>query len=94
MAEFTLLEVHLDGAEFTANAPFSSTDDDDESERKSRWSRSRTDEPSDEIDTEAGGGRRVGRLALAVLGVVAVVAVLLRLYLGGSEGADDSDEAL
>ncbi|AJF26987.1 hypothetical protein JZX76_04520 [Haloarcula hispanica] len=93
MAEFTLLELHLDGAEFTANAPFSSTDDDDESERKSRWSRSRTDEQSDETDVEADGGRNVGRFALAVFGAVALVAVVLRLYLGGSDG-DDSDEAL
>ncbi|EMA22927.1 MULTISPECIES: hypothetical protein [Haloarcula] len=93
MAEFTLLELHLDGAEFTANAPFSSTDDDDESERKSRWSRSRTDEQSDETDVEGDGGRNVGRFALAVLGAVALVAVVLRLYLGGSDG-DDSDEAL
>ncbi|WP_336339049.1 hypothetical protein [Haloarcula brevis] len=88
MAEFTLLEVHLDGAEFTANAPFSSADDDDESTSKSRWSRSRTDEPSDETDTED-GGRSVGRLALAALAVVAVVAVATRLYLGGAD--DDSD---
>ncbi|WP_336330477.1 hypothetical protein [Haloarcula sp. CGMCC 1.2071] len=93
MAEFTLLELHLDSAEFTANAPFSSTDDDDESERKSRWSRSRTDEQSDETDVEGDGGRNVGRFALAVLGAVALVAVVLRLYLGGSDG-DDSDEAL
>ena len=89
MAEFTLLEVHLDGAEFTANAPFSSSDDDGESERTSRWSRSRTSETTDETDAESDGGRSVGRLALAVLAVIAVVALGLRLYLGGSDGADD-----
>ncbi|KAA9397322.1 hypothetical protein Har1130_07780 [Haloarcula sp. CBA1130] len=91
MAEFTFLELHLDGAEFTANAPFSAPDDADESERKSRWSRSRTDESSDGSDAVADGGRSVGRLALAVLGAVALVAVVLRLYLGGSEDAADSD---
>jgi len=94
MAEFTLLEVHLDGAEFTANAPFSSSDNDDESASKSRWSRSRTSETNDETDDEPSSGRSVGRLALVALGVVAVVALGLRLYLGGSDGADDSDEAL
>ncbi|MFU1781723.1 hypothetical protein ACM16X_10110 [Haloarcula japonica] len=91
MAEFTLLELHLDGAEFTANAPFSAADDDDESNSKSRWSRSRTDKASDETDTDGGSGPSVGRLVLAVLGVVAVVALVLRLYLGGSEDAADSD---
>ncbi|KAA9407214.1 hypothetical protein ACNO8S_06795 [Haloarcula sp. KBTZ06] len=93
MAEFTLLELHLDGAEFTANAPFSAPDDDDESDSKSRWSRSRTSETTNETDAEADGGRNVGRLALAVLGAVGLVAVVLRLYLGGSDG-DDRDEAL
>lgn len=92
MAEFTLLELHLDGAEFTANAPFSSSDDDDESASKSRWSRSRTSEPSDETDDDASGGRSVGRLAFAALGVVAVVAVVLRLYLGGSDGDDGVED--
>jgi len=91
MAEFTLLELHLDGAEFTANAPFSAPDDDGESDSKSRWSRSGTDEQSDETDAESDSGRNVSRLALAALGVVAVIAVVLRLSLGGSEDADDSD---
>ena len=89
MAKFTLLELHLDGAEFTANAPFSS--DDDESASESRWSRAGTDESGDETDGAAGGGPSVGRLALVLLGVVVVVAVVLRLYLGGSDADDDSD---
>jgi hypothetical protein len=29
MVEFTFFEIHLDGAEFTANAPFSSADAED-----------------------------------------------------------------
>ena len=94
MAEFTFLELHLDGAEFTANAPFSAADDDDESERKSLWSRSQREKASDETDAEGGSGPSIGRIALAVLGVVAVVALVLRLYFGGSAADDDSDEAL
>ncbi|MFB6224513.1 MAG: hypothetical protein ABEH86_12685 [Haloarcula sp.] len=83
MAEFTLLELHLDGAEFTANAPFSSADD--ESESTSRWSR--RSETTSETDDDSSSSSKWGLLAVLGIGALAVGAVAVSRFLGGSDEA-------
>ena len=62
MAKFTLFELHLDGAEFTANAPaFGSPDDEAESE-----------------SDESGGRLGAALLAVGALAGLAVVAVVAK----------------
>lgn len=92
MVDITLFELHLDGAEFTANAPFSSADE-NESESTSRWrrrSKSRSgDDSESEIETDAGsGGAKRGLLALFAVGALAVVAIALVRSLGGDEDGE------
>ncbi len=52
-----------------------------------------TEKASDETDAEGGSGPSIGRIALAVLGVVAVVALVFACISAGPAD-DDSDEAL
>ena len=84
MAKFTLLEVHLDGSEVTANAPFS-TKRDAESPTESESAPVDVETPADESDGVGGPGAVI--LGLVVL-VVAVV-VLRRLLGGDSELTGD-----
>jgi len=75
MAKVTLFELHLDGAEFTANAPaFGSAEEEAETE-----------------SAESGGRLGSVLLAVGVLAVLAVVAVALKKRLGGSEDAPSLD---
>ena len=69
MVDITLFEVHLDDASFTANAPFSSTDEDEES--GSDWGR------------DSGGGTSVAPLK-AILAVVALAVLVegIRRFVG------------
>ncbi|MFB6173897.1 MAG: hypothetical protein ABEI39_04565 [Halobacteriales archaeon] len=78
MVEITVLEVHLDGSEFTANAPFSRGDDsDDESGVIPFGDDDESVEPSDD-----GGSSLLP--AVVVLVGLAVVALAVRRVLGGS----------
>lgn len=77
MAKFTFLEVHLDGAEFQANAPFSTGENDGEADDA-------------ETDTESSGVPRL-LVAFVVLALVATVAVAAKKFLGGSGDSDESD---
>jgi len=77
MAEFTLFEVHLDGAEFTVNAPFSSADGEDAAV-----------DDRDGLGADgdrAGGGLGVGGVVVALLALV-VLAVVVRKVLGDDAG--------
>ncbi|MFB6151688.1 MAG: hypothetical protein ABEJ40_07775 [Haloarculaceae archaeon] len=80
MVEFTFLEVHLDGAEFTANAPFA-----DRSEA------AETEEAESGVAGEDDGGFDP-LPALLALGVLVLVVAVIRKLVGGG-GADlDLDE--
>ncbi|WP_459191402.1 hypothetical protein [Halosimplex sp. J119] len=79
MVEITFLEVHLDGAEFTANAPGSGGFSDEDGA---------TDETglgSGESDT--GGGSSPLPSLLAFVGLVVAVVVVRRLLGGSGEPA-------
>lgn len=74
MAEFTFLEVHLDGASLTANAPFSGgTGGGDED----------PDVEVGSVGEEEGGSRKPWLAALVGLLFLVVVAVLAKKKLGG-----------
>ena len=77
MAKFTFLELHLDGAQISANAPFSSQSDADVDDALE----------SDSDDAEDDGGLP---LLAPVLGLVvlAVVAVAVKHLLDGGELPD------
>ncbi|GGN89743.1 MULTISPECIES: hypothetical protein [Haloarcula] len=74
MAKFTLLELHLDGAEFTANAPGVGNGETAET-------------AADESEASDSGGRG-GVLALVVLLALVGVAVAGKKLLGGSDDED------
>jgi len=81
MVDLTILEVHLDGAEFTANAPFS-----DETESTSGGSTGGvfgTEDESEMEDGESGGGAGPLSVVFAFVGLI-VLTVVLRRVLGGS----------
>ena len=79
MAKFTLLEVHLDGADIRANAPFSSATPEDIESGSDL-------ESTDEDDsTESSGGPPTGALLVVGLALVAVTAIALKKVLGGSD---------
>lgn len=77
MAKFTLFELHLEGAQFTANAPYSGESAEAEGS-----------EIEIEDEEEAAGGFPFG--LLAALGVIAAVVslVVVKKVLGGSETED------
>jgi hypothetical protein len=66
MAKFTLLEVHLEDASFTANAPYSGSSGEEAEEER---------EAAAPEDDSGGRGK-------ALVGLLAVVAVLALAYLG------------
>ncbi|NLV10397.1 MULTISPECIES: hypothetical protein [Halomicrobium] len=76
MAEFTFLELHLDDATITNNAPYSGA--------QSESQRADTDDEDD-------SGRSIVRLLAVALGVAAVAAVAGRA-LSGDEGLVDTDD--
>lgn len=79
MVDITFLEVHLDSANLTANAPFSGSTD---AESEGDGGR----EPEVELEVEDGSGGGATLLA-AVVGLVFLVVVgfLVRRYLRGGE---------
>lgn len=80
MVEITLFEFHLDGSEFTANAPFSAA----ESPEEDADGLLRRGSDGDERGAADDGGRRLGPLpAIAVLVAVVVLFVVGRRLLGG-----------
>ena len=79
MVELTLFEIHLDGAEFTANAPSIDTGSDEESADESGLGGLGS---TDEGDSPNPGTAILGTLVFAVL-----VAVVVRLVSGG-EGSE------
>ncbi|WP_436931852.1 hypothetical protein [Halosimplex halobium] len=91
MAKFTFLEVHLDGAEFMANAPFSGAESAEEAEGLADLSLG-SGEDGDEAGeaTDEGGASPFG-IVFAFVGLV-VLAVAFRRILGGS-GEPVLDEA-
>ena len=81
MVDLTILEVHLDGAEFTANAPFS-----DETTSEGGGSTGGVfggDEESETADDESSGGASPFAVVFAFVGLI-VLTVVLRRVLGGS----------
>lgn len=86
MARFTLLELHLDGAQFTANAPFSG-EEADEGVGETIEKRFGSEPEADERDS---GSSPMGKL-LGIAAIVGVLAVVQRL-LSGSDAASDEAE--
>jgi len=83
MVELTLFEVHLDGAEFTANAPFSSADAEEADDAD--WEVLGGDEGGESED--AGGGPNPGKAVFAVV-LAVVLAVVIKKVLGGGGDAE------
>ena len=78
MAKFTLLEVHLEDASFTANAPYSGEGS------EGSESDSEDEEEGAAADSGSGGPGR------ALVGLLVVVAILALAYLGSRRlGGDD-----
>ncbi|QLH75777.1 hypothetical protein HZS55_17850 [Halosimplex rubrum] len=81
MAKFTLLEVHLDGAEFTANAPYSSeSDEDTDGLGGLPFGEDESDQATETTDD---GGANPFAIVLTFAGMILGV-VALRRILGGS----------
>ncbi|MEF8887228.1 MAG: hypothetical protein V5A30_05425 [Haloarculaceae archaeon] len=79
MAKFTLLEVHLEDASFTANAPYSGASGDGQDD----------DTGEDDTGTTAADGDSGGR-GKAFVGLLVVVAILALAYLGSRKlGGED-----
>jgi hypothetical protein len=87
MAKFTLLEVHLEDATFTANAPYSGASGEEAA-----------DEAGDEdTDDAAAGADDSGGAGKALVGLLVVVAILALAYLGSRRlggGEDVPDVAV
>jgi|GEM_PF-670166 len=81
MAKFTLLEVHLDGAEFTANAPYSEGEP-DEDDGLGALPFGESDDEAAETAADDDGSNPFG-IALTFAGMVLAVVAIRRL-LGGS----------
>lgn len=82
MAKFTLLEVHLEDASFTANAPYSGASGEEAD------SDGTADEDADgaaAADGDSGGRGKV------LVGLVVVVAILALAYLGSRRLGGDED---
>lgn len=86
MARFTFLEVHLDGAQFTANAPFSSAESPEDGLDLDGLSLGTEGDESGERQgsDEASGGRGAVPVVLSVLGLAVVLALVIRRILGGA----------
>jgi hypothetical protein len=86
MAKFTLLEVHLEDASFTANAPYSGASGEEAVEE------------GDETDEDAAAGADdSGGPGKALVGLLVVVAILALAYLGSRRlggGEDVPDVAV
>jgi hypothetical protein len=82
MAKFTLLELHLDDAEFTANAPYSEGESDEDADGFGGlpFGESGRDEATE--STDDGGASPFG-IVVAFAGLV-LFAVAVRRVLGGS----------
>ncbi|QPV65188.1 hypothetical protein I7X12_17850 [Halosimplex litoreum] len=82
MAKFTLLEIHLDGAEFTANAPYSEGEpDDDTGFGGLPFGEDEGDETAETASDE--DGTNPFGIVLTFAGMILAVVALRRL-LGGS----------
>ncbi|WP_436910407.1 hypothetical protein [Halosimplex marinum] len=88
MAKFTFLEVHLDGAEFMANAPFSGAESAEDAEGLGDLSFGSGEDQEGETGDE--GGSPFG-IVFAFVGLI-LFAVAVRRVLGGS-GEPALDEA-
>jgi hypothetical protein len=89
MAKFTFLEVHLDGAEFMANAPFSGAESAENAEGLGDLSFGSGEDEEGETADE--GGTSPFGIVFAFVGLV-LFAVAVRRVLGGS-GEPVLDEA-
>ncbi|WP_018259404.1 hypothetical protein [Halomicrobium katesii] len=77
MTEFTFLELHLDDATITNNAPYSGADQSDSN-----------DETADDPDD----GRSLGRLLAFALAVAAVATLIGRALSGSGESGSAVDD--
>jgi hypothetical protein len=93
MAKFTLLEVHLDGAEFTANAPYSEGEPDEEPGgfEGLPFGGDEGDEAT-ETASDEGGANPFG-IVLTFAGMILAVVALRRILGGSGEPALDESEA-
>ena len=82
MAKFTLLEVHLEDASFTANAPYSGTGGENVDDEGA-------EDGSDEDATA--GADDSGGPGKALVGLLVVVAILALAYLGSRRLGGDED---
>jgi hypothetical protein len=89
MAKFTLLEINLDGAQLTANAPFS---DGSEHPDALPGDAAKGDATTAEAEEGEAGTKRPWLAALVGLLFLAVLAVLAKKKLGG--GSDDPEVGL
>jgi len=86
MVEFTLFEVHLDGAQLTANAPFSSANPEDAEDAD--WTELEPGTDGDGGEDGDGGGPNPLAVVFAVVTAV-VLAVVIRKVLGGDESPEE-----
>jgi len=75
MVELTLFEIHLEGSDFTANAPYSNGEPDE----------------SDDFDVASGAESEDPNPAKAVVGLLLLVVVLVvvRRLVGGSDDSEE-----
>ncbi len=86
MAKFTLFEVHLEDASFTANAPYSGKG----SEGSESDSEDEYEEEDEEEEEGAAADSGSGGPGRALVGLLVVVAILALAYLGSRRlGGDD-----
>ncbi|MFB6141328.1 MAG: hypothetical protein ABEJ26_12955 [Halosimplex sp.] len=83
MAKFTFLEVHLDGADITANAPFSQGESPEDAGDLGGLSFGGDDESGEAEPTGGSDGSSPLPVVLAVVGLVLGIVVIRRI-LGGS----------
>jgi len=80
MVDITIFEVHLDGSEFTANAPLSGADESAES-------------VDADTESDGSGGAPLGLFAVAaVLGLVALVVAAKKVSGGDADLDEITDE--
>jgi hypothetical protein len=95
MAKFTLLEIHLDEADFTANAPYSEGGSDGEPEGFDGLPFGESGDEATETASDEGGANPFG-IVLTFAGMILAVVALRRLLGGSGEpafDAADSEEA-
>ncbi|ELZ24936.1 hypothetical protein C475_11885 [Halosimplex carlsbadense 2-9-1] len=91
MAKFTLLEVHLDGAEFTANAPYSDGEPDEGADGLDALPFGESDGEAAETAADDGGSSPFA-IILTFAGMILAVVALRRILGGSGEPVLDDSE--